>query len=270
MLHTRAELKKMNIKPIKHKGQNFLISEPMISKIAQAADIKPGETVLEIGPGTGTLTQALLATGAKVIAVEKDKTLIQLLSSKFQAPSSKNKPTITNEDILEFDETTIKPPYKIVANIPYYLTGQLIQKFLMSPNKPKELILMVQKEVGERITSRPPKANYLSSLVGFLAEAEILFRVPKENFWPRPKVDSAVIRITPRRGRPAASPQEFVRFIRSAFKQPRQTLYNNLRKAGKISTDTLDSVFAKLELDKKIRPQNLNQEQLAELFAKIT
>ncbi|MFY9492886.1 MAG: 16S rRNA (adenine(1518)-N(6)/adenine(1519)-N(6))-dimethyltransferase RsmA, partial [Minisyncoccia bacterium] len=213
-MNTKKELKDRNIKPIKHRGQNFLVSQEIIKKIIDSARIKAGEVILEVGPGTGNLTKALLESGAEVTAVEKDENLFQLLKLKSphfaKAPRGRqNSPLrpqgfagqanlkIIEGDILKFDETQIKPPYRVIANIPYYLTGALIQKFLLSPNKPTELILMTQKEVGERITARPPRANYLSSLVQFLASAEVLFPVKKENFWPQPQVDSVMIKLIP-------------------------------------------------------------------------
>lgn len=279
MIKTKQELKQRDLKPVKHRGQNFLVSPEIIEKIIDSAKIKKGEIVLEVGPGTGNLTEALLKAGADVIAVEKDKNLAKLLKSKCQNLNVK----VIEQDILGFDETQIKTAYRIIANIPYYLTGALIQKFLSSPNRPSEIMLMVQKEVGERITANPPQANYLSSLVQFLAEAEILFGVKKENFWPQPKVDSVVIKLTPHpfstslRSYAHAKSVEgekcyYMDFLRVVFRQPRQTLFNNLRKSGLTNADKdkLEKLFNELGLDKKIRPQNLNQENLIKLFKSIT
>ncbi|MDP3764712.1 MAG: 16S rRNA (adenine(1518)-N(6)/adenine(1519)-N(6))-dimethyltransferase RsmA [bacterium] len=279
-------LESADIRPIKHMGQNFLVSEEIIEKIILEAKIKTGETILEVGPGTGNLTMALLATGAKVVAIEKDSKLVHLLISNFQFLISKKKLKVIEQDILSFDEMAIKSPYRVIANIPYYLTGKLIQKFLLSANKPSELILMVQKEVGERITAQPPKANFLSSLVQFLAETKILFKVGKENFWPQPKVDSALIKLTPYQYTPSIrsyardtvgininNNEEFIEFLKMVFRQPRQTLFNNLRKYL-VSTSQrspahakLDSVFQELGFDKKIRAQNLGKEDLVNLFS---
>lgn len=286
-IQTDKELKLRNIKPIKHRGQNFLVSEEIIKKIIESVKIKPNETILEVGPGTGNLTEALLRSGANIIAVEKDDGLVQLLNSKFQTTNPKqilnSKLQITKGDILSFDETIIKKPYRIVANIPYYLTGKLIQKFLLSPNKPAEMVLMVQKEVGERITAQPPKANYLSSLVQFLAYAEILFNVKKENFWPQPEVDSVIIKLTPlskhvntRQRSPVfvninkiGEIEKYIKFLKHVFRQPRQTLFNNLRKSGLTNINNLEKLFTKMKFDKNIRPQNLNQEKLIKIFKSI-
>ena len=264
-------LKSANLRPIKYKGQHFLISKTILKKIIARADIKSGETILEIGPGTGNLTQVLLETGASVVAVEKDQNLVEILKSKVKSQKLK----VVEEDILKFEEIKINRPYKIVANIPYYLTGQLIQKFLLSQNPPQFMILMVQKEVGERISSRPPRANYFSSLVQFLAEPEILFKVKKENFWPQPKVDSVVIKLTPhhlnkvRRSFDIVEMKKFIEFLRVVFRQPRQTVFNNLRKNIAIKPEELEKLFKKFNLTKNTRPQNLNQEQLLEIFKSI-
>ncbi|MBI2466097.1 MAG: ribosomal RNA small subunit methyltransferase A [Candidatus Sungbacteria bacterium] len=263
-IDTKKELGQQGFDPIKHRGQNFLVSPEIIEKIINSAQIKTGEIILEVGPGTGNLTEALLKSGAEVVAVEKDRSLTQLLKIKYQNSNIK----IIEGDILKFSETKIKKPYRIIANIPYYLTGALIQKFLLSRNKPTELILMVQKEVGERLAARPPKANYLSSLVQFIAKTEILLKVGKENFWPQPKVDSVVIKLTPHQTINVET-VKFFEFLKVVFKQPRQTLFNNLRKSGLINMAKLDATLQKLGLDKKIRPQNLDITQLQELFLKI-
>ena len=263
-MNTKKELGAKGIKPIKHRGQNFLISKNIISKIIAAAQIKPSEIILEVGPGTGNLTRTLLEVGASVIAVEKDRELTALLKLKMK----NEKLRIIEGDILKFDESLIKKPYRIIANIPYYLTGKLIQKFLLSNDRPVEMILMVQKEVGERIAARPPKANYLSSLVGFLAKAEILFRVGQENFWPKPKVDSVMVKIVPRPTAAEVDTNEFIVFLRKIFKQPRQTLFNNLVKNG-FSRPTTEKLFQDFNLPKNTRAQTLSVSELVKMFQSI-
>lgn len=261
-IQTRKELEQHNLSPIKHRGQNFLVSEEIITRIILEAKIVSDENILEVGPGTGNLTEALLKLGSKVTAVEKDKNLVDLLRTKIQNNSLK----IIEQDILSFDEKSVNQPYRVIANIPYYLTGKLIQKFLLSPNKPSELILMLQKEVAERIAAEPPKANFLSSFVQFLAKTEVLFKVDKENFWPKPEVDSAIIRITPENTPKSIDLGKYVAFLHNAFKQPRQTLFNNLKKTGVGKPEDLENIFNKLKFDKKIRAQNLNKEKLLELY----
>jgi len=257
--NTKDNLDNLNLKPVKHAGQNFLVSEEIIEKIISSAKIKKGETILEVGPGTGNLTEALLSAGAKVTAIEKDHNLSEVLKSKVKSQKLK----VIEEDILNFDEAAIKKPYRIIANIPYYLTGQLLQKFLSSKNKPKEMVLMVQKEVGERITANPPKMNYLSAFVQTLADAKMLFLVEKTNFWPQPDVDSAIIKLVPHKTR---INKPFIAFLKTAFKQPRKTLFNNLRNGG---MQNAEKVLIELDLDKKTRGQDLSIEQLKNLFSKL-
>ncbi len=275
---TKKELSHANLKPVKHRGQNFLVSEEIIEKIISEAKIKKGEIILEVGPGTGNLTKALLDAGAVVLAIEKDEKLIEILKSEIRISKSETNPKIQiiNEDILKFDEAKIKKPYRIIANIPYYLTGHLIQKFLLSRNKPAEMIIMVQKEVGERISAKPPKMNFLSSLVQYLAEAEILFPVKKEKFWPQPKVDSVILKLIPHQrltslrsyaretfGFGDIKNREFIEFLKIVFKQPRQTLFNNLRRGG---VKNSEEIIDQLDLPKNVRGQCLNIEQLKMLF----
>ena len=276
-IENKKILKESGLEPIKHAGQNFLVSEEIIEKIISEAKIKKGETILEVGPGTGNLTKSLTDAGANVLAIEKDKNLSQVLISNFQFPISKKILNVVNEDILKFDEAKIKKPYRIIANIPYYLTGHLIQKFLLSRNKPAEMIIMVQKEVGERISAKPPKMNFLSSLVQYLAEVEILFPVKKENFWPQPKVDSVILKLIPHQrltslrsyaretfGFGDIKNREFIEFLKIVFKQPRQTLFNNLRRGG---VKNSEEIIDQLDLPKNVRGQNLNLESLLKIFA---
>ena len=252
-----------------------MISKKYLKKIVESAQIKTGEVVLEIGPGTGNLTEELLKSGAQVIAIEKDRDLIKLLLAKtksareFAIADSCINLKIIEGDILEFKENQIKTNYKIVANIPYYITGPIIQKFLRSANPPTEMILLVQKEVGERICAQPPRANYLSTVVQFLAETKLLFGVKKENFWPKPKVDSVVIKIIPHiDAKKTIDPEEFIKFLRIVFRQPRQTLANNLRR-GKLSPEIIEQIFLELKIPKNTRPQNLDCEKLMRMFRNI-
>jgi len=241
----------------------------------ESAQIKTGEVVLEIGPGTGNLTEELLKSGAQVIAIEKDRDLIKLLLAKtknereFAIADSCINLKIIEKDILEFDENQIKTNYKIVANIPYYITGPIIQKFLRSASPPTEMILLVQKEVGERICAQPPRANYLSSIIQSMSEVKLLFGVKKENFWPKPKVDSVVIKITPLDIKHSMFDMEsFIGFLKTVFRQPRQTLANNLKR-GKLTKETIDNIFIKLKIPKNTRPQNLDCEKLMRMFRNI-
>jgi 16S rRNA (adenine1518-N6/adenine1519-N6)-dimethyltransferase len=218
-------LSKYETRPSKGLGQNFLIDAHVLEKIIDEADIKPTDTILEVGPGIGTLTQKLAEHGGKIVAVEKDKKMIEVLKETLK--DFKNV-EILDDDILKLDP---KPytlnPYKLVANIPYYLTSPLIRKFLESKNPPSEIILMVQKEVAKRICSNPPDMSLLAVSVQFYAKAKIVSYVSKNCFWPSPKIDSAIIKITPQK-KYDVSPDLFFSVVKAGFSQPRKQLVNNL------------------------------------------
>lgn len=175
-------------------GQNFLVNEGVLDRIIQAAAITPGDTVLEIGPGTGALTERLVAAGAHVVAVEKDHRLIEPLREKFSDI------TIIEADILDFNPTDyslLATGYKVVANIPYYLTSHLIRLMLESWPSPSLAVLMVQEEVAHRMMAVPPDMNLLALSVQLYAEPEIIMKVSRGSFRPMPTIDSAVVKLTP-------------------------------------------------------------------------
>ena len=220
-------LTKYETKPSKGMGQNFLVNKGALEKIIKSADLKKEDVVLEVGPGIGTLTQELAKSVSKVIAIEKDKKMIEILKETLKE--------FKNVEIIQGDilKTNIELPkqYKLVANIPYYLTSPLIRKFLENPpnqNQPEEIILMVQKEVAQRICANPKNMSILAVSVQFYAKAKIIFYVKKENFWPKPKVDSAIIKITPQKLSPSVSVELFFKIVKAGFSQPRKQIGNNL------------------------------------------
>ena len=170
-------------------GQHFLKSERALSSIIESAKISPGETILEIGPGLGVLTEKLLDAGAKVIAVEKDDSLFVFLKEKFG-----EKINLIHEDILDFDSNDLGK-YKIVANIPYNITGAILEKFLSADNQPESMVLLVQKEVAERIVARNNKESILSISVKAYGDPKYIEKVLAGSFVPAPNVDSAIILI---------------------------------------------------------------------------
>lgn len=223
------------IKPLKSLGQVFLNQQGILKKMIQAAELKDNEKVLEIGPGKGILTSLLLDAKVEVIAIEKDKRLISFLQNKFL-----NHPQLTliNDDILNllndplrWKQLKIGKKYKIVANIPYYLTSRLLRLFLEMKNKPQMMVLIIQKEVAQRITAQAPKTNLLAISVQFYAQPKIICFVPKTAFWPKPKVDSAIIKILPFSTVNNTDPtfrKKFFSLVKAGFKQPRKLLFNNL------------------------------------------
>ncbi|MGC8651450.1 MAG: 16S rRNA (adenine(1518)-N(6)/adenine(1519)-N(6))-dimethyltransferase RsmA, partial [Minisyncoccia bacterium] len=190
------------LKPKKWLGQVFLKNKVFLSKIIKAGGISSKDVVLEVGPGKGVLTETLLQVGAKVLAIEKDPQLVKFLQEKFK--NHKNL-TIIGADIRDFLKnksfyTKYKiqnTEYKVVGNIPYYLTSHLLRLLLELEKKPQIIVLMIQKEVAQRIIAQPPKMNLLAVSIQFFAKPEIIAYVPKSAFWPQPKVDSAIIKLTP-------------------------------------------------------------------------
>ena len=173
-------------------GQNFLKSEIALKKIIEAGEIQKGDVILEIGPGKGALTKQLLAYSCQLIAVEKDRDLYELLKDKFQKEISSGQLELINADILKFQISNFQfPKYKIIANIPYNITGAILKKFLTAENQPECMVLMVQHEVATRILARDGKESILSISVKAYGEPKMIMKVNKRYFSPAPKVDSA-------------------------------------------------------------------------------
>jgi 16S rRNA (adenine1518-N6/adenine1519-N6)-dimethyltransferase len=270
-------LEKFNAMPSKRLGQNFLTDKNILRKIIAAADIKKSDIVLEVGPGTGILTAELAKRAKKVIAIEKDKKMIEVLA---QALKDFKNVEVINQDILKFN---IDKKYKVVANIPYYLTSALIRKFLEDKNQPSQMILMIQKEVAQRICALSPNMSMLSVSVQFYAKPEILFYVSKNSFWPAPKVDSAVIKITPHSDlsfptsvmsfptpvmsfpRRRESSDLFFKIVKAGFSAPRKQLAGNLSKGLKIKKEEVEKLLVQNNIDPKQRAETLSVEDWKKL-----
>lgn len=214
-------------------GQNFLMHARIAERIALVADIE-GATVLEIGPGTGMLTQQLLLRAERVIAVEADKQLFEQLQETFAGELRNGKLELHHQDIRNFDPSRIAGEYSLVANIPYYITGEIIRMFLSAAHQPTSMTLLVQKEVAVRI-ARDKKESLLSLSVKAYGAPKYEFTVPKGAFKPAPKVDSAVLTIRgiSRANFPATKAEErFFEYIRAGFAHKRKLLANNLVEQG--------------------------------------
>lgn len=250
-------LKRYNIKPSKKLGQNFLIDKGVLKKIIHAANLNSDDIVLEIGPGLGVLTIELAKRVKKVIATEKDRRMCEILKKVLK--NYKNV-EIINKDILDVGYSTshIKH-YKLVANLPYYITSPVIRKFLETKNKPELMILMVQKEVGQRICAKS-KMSLLSVAVQFYSKPEIISYVSKKSFYPQPKVDSAIIKITPK-PIPKINTKKFFNLVKKGFSSKRKMLKNNLR--------INESILEELRLNPKIRAENLSIQDWLKLFHKL-
>ena len=238
-------------------GQHFLIDKKVLGKIIESADLKSQDVVLEIGSGLGALTLKLLKKVEKVVALEKDQKMAEIFKT---ITSGFKNLEILNEDALKFDLRKLPKNYKVVANIPYYITSPLLKVLLEAKNRPKLIVLMVQKEVAERIMAISPNMNILAIAVQFYAKPEIVGFVLKNSFFPKPKVDSAIIKILPRSGTLAEEVDEknFFRIVKIGFSSPRKQLQNNLRAGLKISKEKVNKVLEKSQINPSQRPQELS------------
>lgn len=223
------------IKAKKSLGQNWLKNEQVVAEIVKAAKVGKKERVLEVGPGQGVLTSALLKAGARVVAVEKDDNLIEILQTKFATEITSGQLEIIHHDILDFDPIMINESYKLVANLPYYITGEFMKKFLTTKHQPSLMVLMLQKEVAERI-ARAKKETVLSLSVKVYGEPKYIKTVSKGNFQPVPKVDSAILLISNLSKKfftkNKISEPDFFQIIKSGFGSKRKKLKNNLKLTG--------------------------------------
>jgi len=248
------------MKPKKHLGQNFLINESILPTIIKAAEIKPDDVVIEVGPGTGILTEKLLKAGAKVFAIEKDFDLIAGLTQKFG--NNKNL-KIVHQDALFFDETTFDK-YRVVANLPFNVAAPLIRKFLESSNQPEMMVLMVQKEVAEKIVAKPgdSERGILTLSVEFYGNAEIIADVSKNSFKPMPKVDAAVIKIKPKKlhlsgGGKSVESKLFFRIVKAGFAAKRQQIHNSLAATLRLPKDQVKNILTRSSIDPQLRAEDL-------------
>ena len=265
-------LKEHGISAKKRYGQNFLIDPKVLSRIIEGADITKEDTGLEIGPGIGTMTQALCEAAGHVIAVEIDRDMIPLLEENL---AEFHNYEIINEDILKVDlKKLIKERLKIAANLPYYITTPIIMGLLEQDLPLDSVTVMVQKEVAERMQAKPGTKDYgaLTLAVQYYTKAEIIANVPSNCFIPRPNVDSAVIRLKLHEDPPVRPADEKKMFglIRAAFSQRRKTLVNALKNDAALSSEgvtkeRIEAAISRMELDPNIRGERLSLEEFARL-----
>lgn len=258
---TKELCKIYNIKPSRKKGQNFLIVDGTYNQIVEVACLKKDETVLEVGPGLGFLTQKLAEKVKKVIAVELDDMLAEVLRNRFKKQNIQNVEVI-NKNILEVTSYELQvASYKIVANLPYNITSVFLRKFLSAEVKPSLMVLMLQKEVAERIAAEPGKMSLLAVSVQFYADVEIIDYVPADNFWPAPEVDSAIIKLTVGTGfkpvHASINEKDFFRLVKIGFSAKRKMLKNNLANGYHISQTEAGERLKKAGFSEKVRAQEL-------------
>ncbi len=254
-------------------GQNFLTSPREIKKVTDPAELEENETVLEIGPGKGSLTKALLDKGARVWAIEKDESLVEYLNEKFEKEISSGKLKLISGDVKEgIEKFTPSEPYKLVANIPYYLTGFILKTFLTAKHHPKTIVFLLQKEVVDRIIARDGKESILSISIKVYGRPSKEAVIKREAFSPQPKVDSAVLLISNISKntfeKNNVKEELFFNLLKTGFRSKRKLLIKNLSIFFN-SFEEAKEVFDKCEINKQARPENLTVKNWIDLATEI-
>ncbi|MEK7506595.1 MAG: 16S rRNA (adenine(1518)-N(6)/adenine(1519)-N(6))-dimethyltransferase RsmA [Patescibacteria group bacterium] len=263
----KKRLADAGVKPNKTLGQNFLVNPGIYQKILAALQITPGDIIVEVGSGLGTLTHHLARAGGKIIGIEKDRLLAEYLKKEFPVNS---RVEIVNQDILEFNPKSYKlaaDKYKLVGNIPYYLTSRLLRTALNDWPRPKLMVLMVQKEVAQRITARPPKMSLLAVSVQYYSRPEIVSYVSRGSFYPIPKVDSAIIRLQPRAK--GLEIRNFFRVVKVGFANKRKQLASNLARDLKIPKQIVIEELLSLNISPQRRAETLTIEEWQKIAEKL-
>ena len=261
---TKYIMNKYNVHPNKKLGQNFLFDEEALNLIASG--VNEQDTIIEIGPGLGTLTAILAEKAEKVIAVELDDKMIAILNERFKLY---NNVEIIHEDILNVDIDKIAPKAKVVANLPYYITTSIITKLLKT--NIKDITVLIQKEVAERICAIPgsKKAGAITYFVNYYANAEIVGNVSKEAFIPNPEVESSIVKLKIRENKLVEVKNEnmFFEIIRANFNQRRKTLINSLSTV--VDKERLKEILRDLNINENVRGETLTLEQYAQIANKL-
>ena len=248
----KKTLESRGLRSKKHLGQNFLVNMGVTDKMTAAADLSSKDVVLEVGPGLGALTRELAWRVKKVIAVEKDRVLAGFLVKELSGVD------IIEQDILKFSLETLPPSYKVVASIPFAITAPLIRKLLEADNSPSLLVLLVQKEVAQRICARPPDMNLLAASVQFYAQVSIVATVKKGVFWPQPKVDAAILKLVPLGKKPEIDPALFFRVAKAGFLHPRKQLLNNIKEGLGMKKQEAEKLLAACNISPARRAETLS------------
>lgn len=281
-VRTKAIINRYFVKAKKNLGQNFLVDQDAILGIVEAADIQPGDQVIEIGPGIGSLTEQLLLAGAKVFAYEVDDSLPEILHNelpkKIGEQSLNDRFKLLLKDVLKADFQNdlagffdMKQPIKVVANLPYYITTPIIFALSESDLHFSSLTLMMQKEVAERLEAKPGNKEYGPLTISVQTEmnVKIALEVKSTSFMPRPKVDSSVVVLTPLQERPKIENRKhFIWVVKMCFSQRRKTLNNNL-KALIPNAKEREALISKLGVDPRVRPEDLTIDQFIEIARNI-
>jgi 16S rRNA (adenine1518-N6/adenine1519-N6)-dimethyltransferase len=277
----RQTLRAANLRARHSLSQNFLADPDVLDGILAAAAPDPGDRVLEVGPGLGILTRALLDAGAAVTAVELDRGLAAFLRVQFErelavglaGPESASSLQLIEGDVLDQDLAEIvRAPFLVVANIPYHITSPILHRFLELPRPPERLVLMVQREVAHRIAAPPGAMSYLSVFVQYHARVEVVLEVPRQAFEPEPNVDSSVILVTPvQRGDrlPAADEDSLWRLVQAGFRERRKMLHNVLSRQLPVDGALVGRALAAAGIAGDRRPQMLSVAEWLRLHAAL-
>lgn len=246
------------LEPKKSLGQNFLADDHILAEIGRLADLTAGDWVLEIGPGLGALTRHLAQTANQVVAIELDDRLLPILQAILHNYTNVR---VVHGDILAQDPAGwfADQPYKVIANVPYYITAAILRHLLSGRAKPQLMVLTVQKEVAERLTARPGDLSLLAISVQLYGQAKIVGEIKAGAFWPRPDVDSAIIRIDlhPTPLLPTAEEGPFFRLLKAGFSQKRKQLQKNLRGLAGLRPEQIEPILAQANLDGQRRAETL-------------
>jgi 16S rRNA (adenine1518-N6/adenine1519-N6)-dimethyltransferase len=270
MNHPSQILQRYGLEPKKSLGQNFLFDDNVLGRIVAAANVQPADVVLEIGPGLGHLTRLLAAAARQVVAVELDDRLIPVLQERL---ADLDNVQLIHGDILAQNPSELfATPYKVAANVPYYITGAILRHLLDAPHKPTQMVMTVQKEVAERVTAVPPNMSLLSVTVQFYAQATMAGVIKAGAFYPRPDVDSAILALdltqAPPLGIPPDEVARFFRLVKVGFSQKRKQLQKNLRQLG-MDKKIVAQGLVLAGIDGRARAETLSLEQWAALYKQL-
>jgi 16S rRNA (adenine1518-N6/adenine1519-N6)-dimethyltransferase len=271
----RQLLRQFGFKPKKRLGQHFLVDEAVLERILSTVELSPEDIVVEIGPGLGILTEGLAKRGARVIAVELDSKLVALLKKRLASfPDVK----IIHADILKVNPRQLLQNnltasefirgYKVIANLPYYITSPVLSHFLEAQHRPSEMVVMVQKEVGEAIAATPGKMSLLSVKTQFYSKPTIVSYVPSASFYPPPKVDSVILRLDVYSQQPieVSDVASFFDIVMHGFSSPRKQLRNSLAHSLQMLPSQVASLLDKAGIEAKRRAETLSLEEWRELW----
>jgi len=271
LIETKQVLRRAGLRARKGLGQHFLVDESVLEMVVEAAELKPSDVVIEVGPGLGILTRGLAKRAGKVVAVELDHNLAAMLDKQFAGVPNV---AILNRDILKTSPVSllgrynVSNEYKVVANLPYYITSAVLRHFLETQIKPRLMVVMVQKEVAEAIAARPGDMSLLSISVQFYGEPAIVGIVPADSFYPPPEVDSAVLKIavSPEPPLPVGDVAGFFKLVRAGFSSKRKQMVNSLTHGTGLGREEIGAILKESGIEPTRRAETLSLEEWNELW----